>query len=169
MGRSRKCGEIIAGNCQGCGQHARLIVSAIEPGYCPECYRHHYKKSYYVKRQHDPLKKRWTAAEDRLVRQHFGHTPPAVLEALLPGRTWIGIQHRAYGMGQSRRPDDAPFDGGDICRPKTYWQAWARSTETAPTHPAMAELLRFLGQIKNQLAACTCTGEQPCSPSHVAA
>lgn len=154
MGRSRKYGEIIAGVCVGCGQHARLIVSEIAPGYCPECYRHHYKQRWYIKRQRDPLKKRWTVAENQLVRQHFGHTPPATLLGLLPGRTWSGIERHAYALGRSRIPADTLLDSGDTCRPKAYWQAWCESTATDPIHPAMAELLRFLRRVRGGLNNC---------------
>lgn len=154
MGRSRKYGEIIAGTCQECGQHARLIVSEIAPGYCQQCYKQMYKKSWYIKRQRDPLKKRWTAAEDQLVRQHFHGTSPAALEALLPGRTWIGIQRHAYALGRSRIPADTLLDSGDTCRPKAYWQSWCDSTASDPIHPAMAELLRFLRRVRGGLNNC---------------
>ncbi len=50
------------------------------------------------------VKKPWTTAEDKIVREHYPHASPAALEALLPGRTYSAISgHVKYHYPDLKR------------------------------------------------------------------
>ena len=53
--------------------------------------------------------KRWTEAEDTIIRDHFATRQAADIAALLPGRTTKSVQHRAKTLGLRKTPRDRGF------------------------------------------------------------